>query len=106
MDVFRLVVWDRLTGVRSDYFNTLSAALEIKSRTRSVNDKITYAAEVRQGWDMWDMHASLTLTSCCADAIRLAGTAHRGEISFVCADHACEAHLRCRPLLIGWNSSS
>lgn len=29
------------------YFNTLSAALEIKSRTRSVNDKITYAAEVR-----------------------------------------------------------
>ena len=102
MDVFRLVVWDRLTGVWLDYFNTLSAALEIKSRTRSVNDKITYAAEVRQGWDM---HALSTLTPCCADAIRLAGAANRGENSVVCADGACEAHLRCRPPLIGWSSS-
>lgn len=29
------------------YFNSLSAALEMKARTRSVNEKITYAAEVR-----------------------------------------------------------
>ena len=36
-----------LMSLSPDYFNTLSAALEIKSRTRSVNDKITYAAEVR-----------------------------------------------------------
>lgn len=28
------------------YFNSLSNALEIRTRTRSVNDKITYAAEV------------------------------------------------------------
>ena len=29
------------------YFNSLSAALEVKARTRAVNDKITYAAEVQ-----------------------------------------------------------
>lgn len=29
------------------YFNSLSNALEMKQRTKSVNDKITYAAEVR-----------------------------------------------------------
>lgn len=28
------------------YFNSLSNALEMRNRTRSVNDKITYAAEV------------------------------------------------------------
>ena len=28
------------------YFNSLSNALEMRVRTRSVNDKITYAAEV------------------------------------------------------------
>ncbi|KAI0250192.1 hypothetical protein BJV78DRAFT_1283334 [Lactifluus subvellereus] len=31
----------------SRYFNSLSAALEMKARTRAVNDKITYAAEVQ-----------------------------------------------------------
>lgn len=30
------------------YFNSVSSALEVKARTRSVNDKITYAAEVRR----------------------------------------------------------
>ena len=29
------------------YFNSLSAALEVKARTRAVNDKITYAAELQ-----------------------------------------------------------
>jgi hypothetical protein len=29
-----------------EYFNSLSHALEVKSRTNSVNEKITYAAEV------------------------------------------------------------
>ncbi|KAI0049810.1 hypothetical protein FA95DRAFT_802839 [Auriscalpium vulgare] len=33
--------------VLEGYFNTLSSALEVKARTRSVNDKITYAAEVQ-----------------------------------------------------------
>lgn len=32
---------------RTGYFNSLSAALEVKARTRAVNDKITYAAEVQ-----------------------------------------------------------
>ncbi|KAI0303749.1 hypothetical protein B0F90DRAFT_1809452 [Multifurca ochricompacta] len=41
--------WDQpvLEGKWIGYFNSLSAALEVKSRTRSVNDKITYAAEVQ-----------------------------------------------------------
>ncbi|KZT73697.1 hypothetical protein DAEQUDRAFT_684056 [Daedalea quercina L-15889] len=33
--------------VLENYFKTLSAALEMKSRTQSVNDKITYAAEMQ-----------------------------------------------------------
>ena len=33
--------------VETGYFNSLSAALEVKARTRAVNDKITYAAEVQ-----------------------------------------------------------
>ena len=33
--------------VDTAYFNSLSAALEVKTRTRAVNDKITYAAEVQ-----------------------------------------------------------
>lgn len=37
--------WDQ--PVLEGYFNSLSAALEVKARTRSVNDKITYAAEVQ-----------------------------------------------------------
>ncbi|KAI9455996.1 hypothetical protein F5148DRAFT_946839, partial [Russula earlei] len=37
--------WDR--PVLEGYFNSLSAALEVKARTRAVNDKITYAAEVQ-----------------------------------------------------------
>ena len=36
----------RVNTSRAAYFNSLSNALEIRSRTRSVNDKITYAAEV------------------------------------------------------------
>lgn len=36
---------DGLVG--TGYFNSLSAALEVKTRTRAVNDKITYAAEVQ-----------------------------------------------------------
>lgn len=39
----RLTMADDHTG----YFNSLSAALEVRSRTRGVNDKITYAAEVQ-----------------------------------------------------------
>lgn len=35
-----------LTFAHVGYFNSLSNALEMKARTRSVNDKITYAAEV------------------------------------------------------------
>lgn len=34
-------------SICSGYFNALSNALEMKARIRSVNDKITYAAEVR-----------------------------------------------------------
>ncbi|KAH9068414.1 hypothetical protein EDB83DRAFT_2376396 [Lactarius deliciosus] len=37
--------WDQ--PVLEGYFNSLNAALEVKARTRSVNDKITYAAEVQ-----------------------------------------------------------
>lgn len=37
--------WDQ--PVLEGYFNSLSAALEVKARTRAVNDKITYAAEVQ-----------------------------------------------------------
>ncbi|KAI0064765.1 hypothetical protein BV25DRAFT_1913943 [Artomyces pyxidatus] len=33
--------------VLEGYFNSMSNALEVKARTRSVNDKITYAAEVQ-----------------------------------------------------------
>lgn len=33
--------------VLEGYFNTMSNALEVKARTRSVNDKITYASEVQ-----------------------------------------------------------
>lgn len=36
-----------LIFVFSDYFNSLNNALEMRARTRSVNDKITYAAEVQ-----------------------------------------------------------
>lgn len=36
---------DGLVG--TGYFNSLSVALEVKARTRAVNDKITYAAEVQ-----------------------------------------------------------
>jgi required for meiotic nuclear division protein 1 len=41
--------FSRLTLPMGDtgYFNSLSAALEVKARTRAVNDKITYAAEVQ-----------------------------------------------------------
>lgn len=38
----------RLNGLFLGYFNSLSNALEMKSRVRLVNDKITYAAEVSQ----------------------------------------------------------
>jgi len=37
--------WDH--RVLEGYFNSLSAALEVKARTRAVNDKITYAAELQ-----------------------------------------------------------
>jgi len=37
--------WDQ--PVLEGYFHSLSAALEVKARTRAVNDKITYAAEVQ-----------------------------------------------------------
>ena len=30
-----------------DYFNSVSDALEIKARTQSINEKITYAAELQ-----------------------------------------------------------
>ena len=33
--------------VTTGYFHSLNAALEVKARTRAVNDKITYAAEVQ-----------------------------------------------------------
>jgi hypothetical protein len=36
-----------LTMVVPGYFHSLNAALEVKARTRAVNDKITYAAEVQ-----------------------------------------------------------
>jgi required for meiotic nuclear division protein 1 len=35
-----------MTDPTTGYFNTLSNALEMKARIRTVNDKITYAAEV------------------------------------------------------------
>lgn len=34
-------------GRSAGYFHSLNAALEVKARTRAVNDKITYAAEVQ-----------------------------------------------------------
>jgi hypothetical protein len=34
-------------GRSTGYFHSLNAALEVKARTRAVNDKITYAAEVQ-----------------------------------------------------------
>ena len=34
-------------GCHTGYFHSLNAALEVKARTRAVNDKITYAAEVQ-----------------------------------------------------------
>jgi uncharacterized Rmd1/YagE family protein len=34
-------------GHHTGYFHSLNAALEVKARTRAVNDKITYAAEVQ-----------------------------------------------------------
>jgi len=37
--------WDH--PVLEGYFHSLNAALEVKARTRAVNDKITYAAEVQ-----------------------------------------------------------
>jgi len=37
--------WDQ--PVLEGYFHSLNAALEVKARTRAVNDKITYAAEVQ-----------------------------------------------------------
>jgi hypothetical protein len=36
-----------LMMVATGYFHSLNAALEVKARTRAVNDKITYAAEVQ-----------------------------------------------------------
>ena len=58
------------------YFNSLSNALEMRARTRSVNDKITYAAEVRYG-----LFISLLIWSYFrnfADAIRLKAAIDRG----------------------------
>ncbi|KAH9960848.1 hypothetical protein BC827DRAFT_1294551 [Russula dissimulans] len=41
-----LCLWANDAG-GTGYFNSLTAALEVKARTRAVNDKITYAAEVQ-----------------------------------------------------------
>jgi len=38
------------------YFNSLSEALEVKARTMSINEKITYAAEARSSFCV---HSSL-----------------------------------------------
>lgn len=39
-------MWQLSLLARTGYFKSLSDALEVKARTSSVNDKITYAAEV------------------------------------------------------------
>lgn len=48
-----------LNFVHSAYFNTLSDALEVQARTTAVNEKITYAAEVRKA-SLHLVHFALT----------------------------------------------
>lgn len=51
-----------LLNVASAYFNSISLALEVKARTNSVNDKITYAAEVQSV--LRQLLTEVTWTSC------------------------------------------